>query len=113
MTQSAQFSLQRDMEFGVHDGDSLTGDLYSPAEGSNAPGNFPAIVALHGGGWKLGSSQSYQYWGPWLAQHGYAVFSVNYRLLQGDKNRYPASVHDSRAAVPVPQEPFRRTPHRP
>jgi acetyl esterase/lipase len=90
-----QITIQRDMEFGVHDGDSLTGDLYSP-EGS---GNYPAIVALHGGGWKLGSSQSYQYWGPYLAERGYALFSVNYRLLQGAKNRYPASVHDARAAV--------------
>ena len=91
----AQISIKRDMEFGVHDGDALTGDFYSP-EGA---GNFPVIVALHGGGWKLGSSQSYQYWGPYLAERGYALFSVNYRLLQGDKNRYPASVHDTRTAV--------------
>jgi acetyl esterase/lipase len=34
-----------------------------------------------------------------LAERGYALFSVNYRLLQGAKNRYPASVHDARAAV--------------
>ena len=90
-----EITIQRDMQFGVHDGDALTGDFYSP-EGA---GNFPVIVALHGGGWKLGSSQSYQYWGPYLAERGYALFSVNYRLLQGDKNRYPASVHDTRAAV--------------
>ena len=91
----AQISIKRDMEFAVHDGDALTGDFYSP----KGAGNFPVIVALHGGGWKLGSSQSYQHWGPYLAERGYALFSVNYRLLQGDMNRYPASVHDTRAAV--------------
>ena len=91
-----QITIQRDMEFGVHDGDSLTGDLYSP-EGS---GNYPAIVALHGGGWKLGSSQSYQYWGPYLGGAGDTPSSPSTTASsQGAKNRYPASVHDARAAV--------------
>jgi acetyl esterase/lipase len=34
-----------------------------------------------------------------VAEHGYVLFSVNYRLLAGTKNRYPAAVHDTRAAV--------------
>ena len=95
MAQSSSIRVQHDMEFGVHDGEKLTGDLYSP----EAPGSYPALVALHGGGWKLGSSLSYQHWGPYLARQGYALFSVNYRLLQGARNRYPAAVHDARAAV--------------
>jgi acetyl esterase/lipase len=56
-------------------------------------------VAVHGGGWQLGTAESYQYWGSYLAHHGYVLFAINYRLVDGPKNRYPAAVHDTRAAV--------------
>jgi acetyl esterase/lipase len=54
---------------------------------------------VHGGAWKYGTAESYQYWGPYLAQRGYVLFAINYRLVQGTKNRYPVAVHDTRAAV--------------
>ena len=73
----------------------MTGDYYAPV----GTGPYPALVSLHGGGWKRGVAESYQYWGPYLAQHAYVLFSINYRLLAGTKNRYPAAVHDTRAAV--------------
>jgi acetyl esterase/lipase len=56
-------------------------------------------VAIHGGGWQLGTAEAYQSWGPYLAHRGYVLFAINYRLVQSDKNRYPAAVHDTRAAV--------------
>jgi acetyl esterase/lipase len=56
-------------------------------------------VAVHGGGWQLGSAEDYQSWGPYLAQRGYVLFAINYRLVRETKNRYPAAVHDTRAAV--------------
>ena len=88
-------AIKKNVQFGIHDGDALTADYYGPQD----PGTYPALVALHGGGWRLSSSDRYQHWGECLAQQGYALFSVNYRLVQGAKNRYPAAVHDSRAAV--------------
>ena len=87
--------IRKQVQFGTHDGHALTADYYGP----QGPGSYPALVALHGGGWKAGSSDSYQYWGRSLAEQGHALFSVNYRLVQGAKNRYPAAVHDARAAV--------------
>jgi acetyl esterase/lipase len=54
---------------------------------------------VHGGGYQLGSRDIYRYMGPYLAAHGYAVFSIDYRLVRDGQNRYPAAVHDTRAAV--------------
>ena len=52
--QSGGFDLQRNVEYGKHDGVSLLGDLYTPS----APGKYPAIVAVHGAGWQGGSKSS-------------------------------------------------------
>ena len=95
MPETYDIEIRRNLQFGVHDDEVLTGDYYAPS----GPGPFPALIALHGGFWKRGSAEGYQYWGPYLAQRGYALFSVNYRLVEGTKNRYPAAVHDTRAAV--------------
>jgi acetyl esterase/lipase len=81
--------------YGTHDGAALVGDLYLP-KGTE---NRPAIVAVHGGGWQVGSRDIYQYMGPYLAARGYAVFSIDYRLTHDGQNHYPAAVHDVRAAV--------------
>ncbi len=88
--------IQKAVTYGTHDGTSLLGDLYSPDGG----GTYPVIVAMHGGGWQVGSRDFYRYMGPYLTAHGYAVFSIDYRLSTLDGgNCYPAAVHDVRAAV--------------
>ena len=81
--------------YATHDGVALLGDLYLP----EGPGPFPAIVAVHGGGWQVGSRSSYQYWAPVLAEAGYALFSIDYRLCKADKKTFPEAIHDVRAAV--------------
>jgi acetyl esterase/lipase len=83
--------LQPDIEFAP----GLKGDLYLPQKS----GRHPALIAVHGGGWQIGDKNAYQYWGPYLAQRGYAVFAINYRLMQGGRKMYPEAVHDVRAAV--------------
>ena len=88
-------AIKKNVRFGIHDGYALTADYYGPQE----PGTYPALVALHGGAWKVGSSDGYLRWGECLAQQGYALFSVNYRLVQDTMHRYPAAFHDTRAAV--------------
>src|SRR4026208_477707 len=40
----------------------------------------PAVLCLHGGAWLRGSKRQYKSWGPWLAERGYAVVAVDYRL---------------------------------
>jgi acetyl esterase/lipase len=95
MPEGHDIDIRKNVQFGVHDGETLTGDYYAPP----GTGPYPALVAVHGGGWQLGMAEGYQYWGPYLAQRGYVLFAINYRLVQGGKNRYPAAVHDTRAAV--------------
>lgn len=86
---------RRGIEYARHDGISLLGDLYAPAD----DGQYPLLVAVHGGGWQLGTRESYRHWGPWLAARGYALFAVDYRLAKPREPSYPAAVHDIRAAV--------------
>jgi acetyl esterase/lipase len=95
MPEGQDIDIRKHVQFGVHDGDILTGGYYAPP----GTGPYPALVAVHGGGWQLGTAEEYQAWGPYLAHHGYVLFAINYRLVQDDKNRYPAAVHDTRAAV--------------
>ena len=83
------------VEYARHDGQTLLGDAYMPA----APGKYPVVISVHGGGWQGGSKGAYRYWGPWLAQRGYVVFSVDYRLVKPGAKMYPQSVQDLRAAV--------------
>ena len=59
----------------------------------------PVVIAVHGGAWKSGSAQFYRYWGPFLASRGIALFAIDYRLVEGTRNRYPAAVNDVRAAL--------------
>ena len=93
--QLPEIEIRKSLQYGSHDGVPLVGDLYAP----KVTGKYPALVAVHGGGWQNGSRASYQYWGPFLAQRGYVLFSIDYRLVKDGKNRYPAAVQDVRAAI--------------
>lgn len=92
--QEVRFETRSAIQYVTHDGAALAGDLFLPEEGNRA-----AIVAVHGGGWQTGSRDFYRSLGPFLASHGYVVFSADYRLARDGKNRFPAAVHDVRAAV--------------
>ncbi|MFM9966953.1 MAG: alpha/beta hydrolase fold domain-containing protein [Burkholderiales bacterium] len=90
-----EHELKAGIEYARHDGVAITGDLYLP----KGQGKFPAVVAVHGGGWQQGSSVFHRGWGAYLAQNGIALFSVNYRLIKDGRKAYPEAVHDVRAAV--------------
>ena len=77
-----------------HDGVELLGDLYLPAGAKAAP----ALVAVHGGGWVVGARNAFQYWGPYLAARGIAVFTISYRLAAKAKT-FPEAVQDVLAGV--------------
>lgn len=79
----------------THDGVELAGDLFLPA----GEGPFPAVVAVHGGGWRVGARASLHNWGHYLAARGYVVFSISYRLATKAKKTFPQAAHDVVAAV--------------
>ena len=90
-----EVETRANVEYGRHDGEALLGDAYLP----KAAGKYPVVIAVHGGGWQGGSKASYRFLGPWLAQRGYAVFSIDYRLVKPGRKMFPESVLDARAAV--------------
>lgn len=87
--------VERNVVYATHDGQDLKGTLYRPA----GEGPFPAVVALHGGGWRQASPVVYQYLGPWLAERGFVLFAPVYRSAKVGEPSYPKAVQDVRAAV--------------
>jgi acetyl esterase/lipase len=90
-----EIDIRLGLEYARHDNATLMGDLYAP----KAEGKYPVVVAVHGGGWQLGSRESYRFWGPYLAARGYALFAVSYRFSKPGEPSFPQAVHDIRAAV--------------
>ena len=94
-TSQQQIETRSGITYATHDGVALAGDLYLPA----GAGPFPALVAAHGGGWQAGARSAFQYWGPYLAARGYALFAISYRLATKGQKMFPQAVTDVRAAV--------------
>lgn len=74
-------------------GERVAMDIYRP----KATGVYPAVLAIHGGGFRGGNRQSYRALCVKLAQHGYVAATASYRLSPG--NQFPAHVEDAKAAV--------------
>jgi acetyl esterase/lipase len=87
-------TIHSGIAYAQHDGVELLGDLYVPKGRRDAP----ALVAVHGGGWVQGARSAFQYWGPYLAARGVALFSIGYRLAAKSKT-YPEAVQDVLAGV--------------
>jgi arylsulfatase A-like enzyme/acetyl esterase/lipase len=68
-------------------------DLYLPAAEPAKP--LPVVMWIHGGGWKAGSKEGCPL--IWLAAEGFAVASIDYRLIP--EARWPMPLDDCRAAV--------------
>ncbi len=66
-------------------------DLYLPKGVENPP----LLVFIHGGGWKGGDRAQCKT--SWVADHGYAVASIEYRLSQ--EALFPAQIHDCKGAL--------------
>jgi acetyl esterase/lipase len=90
-------SVERQIALLNRGGAALAADLYTP-RGVNP---VPALVALHGGGWKRGDRSRYRDLGEYLASRGIALFAADYRLVDPAKGtaRFPAAVADARDAV--------------
>ncbi len=57
----------------------------------------PTIVNIHGGGWVYGSKEIYQFYCMSLAERGFTVVNINYRLAP--ETRFPGAVEDINAAL--------------
>ncbi len=91
----SEIETRMGLTYATHDSVALAGDLYLP-KGS---GPFPVLVGIHGGGWVQGVRGALQYWGPYLAARGTALFSVSYRLAKTGQKTFPHAVQDVLAAI--------------
>lgn len=82
----------RDIEYARVNGTSLRLNLFLPKK-SDKP--LPVVVWIHGGAWQSGNKD--QCPAVPLAEQGYAVVSINYRLT--DLATFPAQIHDCKAAI--------------
>jgi len=86
--------FEPDLEYANPDGQHLQLDLARPKTGD---GPFPAVVCIHGGGFRAGNRFGYDGLCLRLAQQGYVAVTVSYRLAP--KYPFPAAIHDVKEAV--------------
>lgn len=100
----AQPVTQTSVLYGHADGVDLRLDIARPT----GDGPFPAIVFIHGGGWYLGGRQTYSSQIEEAARRGFVGVTISYRMMSFDEKqketttattRFPAQVHDVKAAV--------------
>ena len=89
----AKSEIIRDIEYSRPNDYPLLLDQYLPKEANDSV--VPVVIWVHGGGWKNGSEKNTK--ASWLAEEGYALVSVNYRLT--DVAQWPAQIDDCRGAV--------------
>lgn len=87
-------TVHKDVEYGRAGLRRLLLDLYLP-DGLTKP--TPALLFIHGGGWKGGKKEDYAYYCIRYAARGYVVASVSYRLV--GEATFPACIHDVKCAV--------------
>jgi acetyl esterase len=73
-------------------GEELKLDVWRPPDSSGGSSNRisrgdpgvergrPAVIVVHGGGWRSGERSDFPSWNAWLADTGYVVFDIDYRL---------------------------------
>jgi acetyl esterase/lipase len=73
-------------------------DVYTPGRAAPRSG-WPAVLAIHGGGWRGGNKHHYGPIAARLVNHGYVVVAVDYALSSPAAPSWPANLEDLRAAL--------------
>jgi acetyl esterase/lipase len=85
----------RDIEYS-NVGGRMALDIVRPKE-LNQSDRLPAVLFVHGGGFRAGNRESYLAQAARLAGRGYIAATASYRLAP--RNQFPAAVEDVKAAV--------------
>ncbi len=89
-----QVRAVRNLSYVTRAGRALQLDLFLPAP---TRGVVPAIVLVHGGGWRAGARANLAPMAARLAERGIAAATISYRLA--GEAPYPAAIHDVKAAL--------------
>jgi acetyl esterase/lipase len=90
----SSITVEKDIVYGKGGDTKLQLDLAMPKDGK---GPFPAVVFLHGGGWRAGQRQQMRPLIEGAARRGFVAVTVSYRLAP--KAKFPAQIEDCKAAV--------------
>ena len=63
----------------------------------NTSENNPAVILIHGGGWKSGDKSHMKPMAQYIASKGYSCFAIEYRL--SDEAQYPQGIYDLKEAI--------------
>lgn len=88
---AAETESHKAIPFASPGGVELLLDLHIPSDVKNPP----LVMFIHGGGWRGGKREGCRL--AWVANHGYAVASVEYRFSQ--EALFPAQIHDCKGAL--------------
>jgi acetyl esterase/lipase len=89
-----------DVTYGRAEGIALKLDVYRPLDARG----LPAVIVIHGGGWRTGDKRDWAREGRRLAARGFVAFVINYRLACTDPGNplcgfhHPAQPDDVRLA---------------
>ena len=89
-----EIAIERNLVYGKGGDTDLLLDLAMPKSGV---GPFPAVMFLHGRGWREGSRHDMSQFIEGMAGLGYVSVTIEYRLVAAA--RFPAQVEDCKAAV--------------
>jgi acetyl esterase/lipase len=64
--------------FASVEGNALEMDIYLPP--NDAESRSSGVIVVHGGSWNAGARNDFPQWNRWLAEQGFAVFDIDYRL---------------------------------
>lgn len=89
----APYALDADVVYDKPGGTPVHADIYKPTHA----GPRPAMVVIHGGAWIAGNKREMTSISEQLAERGYVVANVQYRLAP--KHKWPAMLDDVQSAV--------------
>lgn len=89
-----EIEIRENVEYGEGGGEKLTLHLARPKDLKEPA---PAIVFIHGGGWRQGSKEAYRDIIEEAAERGYVAVTIGYRFAPA--HIFPAQVEDVKCAV--------------
>ena len=87
-------SVEKDLVYISYGKRKLHLDLFYP---KNSTASKPAVILIHGGGWRSGDKSLLIPMAQQFAVKGYVIAAVEYRL--SPEAKYPAAVYDLKAAI--------------
>lgn len=92
------YQTLKDVAYGYAENNENTFDAYIP---ENHTPETKVIVYIHGGSWSRGDKSEFpkQLIDELVGEKRYILVSMNYRLVKGDKNRFPAQIEDVKKVI--------------